>query len=274
MSSAPNISQLGVPSAVSRVLHSGRVWIIQGVGTLVWLALAYACFRIGSASAGRLAGSAGLACLLAYLAAFLQRTALRVYRRERLGDARRGSRRKKAHHRKVLEWLPDAATILVLFVALAGLAAIVRQSLPQALEHAASWLTVELGRPVDFRVLEARAVSLEFVIGWILFILFWLPLAAAGLLGEASLWSAAGRGWRRLQYWLGTLASFVVGYLALWELAGLGPGLQGILPMTAGFYARLTLGYGIALGSWLVILALAEESISAAEPRSLDDTWD
>jgi len=29
-----------VASAVRRVFHNGRVWTIQGVGTLLWLALA------------------------------------------------------------------------------------------------------------------------------------------------------------------------------------------------------------------------------------------
>jgi hypothetical protein len=50
--------------------------------------------------------------------------------------------------------------------------------------------------------------------------------------------------------------------------------LSGIVRPTASLYARLALGYAVALGAWLVILALAEESSTTTEPRSLDDTWD
>ena len=274
MSPAPKISQHGVPSAVSRVLHSGRVWIIQGVGTLVWLALAYAGFRMGKASAWRLAGSALLACFLAYLAVFLQRTALRVYRRERLGDARLGSQESKDRRRRILEWFPHAALVIILFAALVWIYDVIRDTLPCALDHAASWLTAQLGRPVDFRVLEARAISLEIVLVWLMFVLFWLPLAAAALLGEISLWRAAKRAWRSLRYWLGTLASFVIGYLAVWEFSGRALQEYGNGGQAVTLVAGLALGYAVALGAWLVILALAEESIATGGPRSVDDTWD
>jgi membrane protease YdiL (CAAX protease family) len=135
-------------------------------------------------------------------------------------------------------------------------------------------LTLELSRPVDFRVLEARAMSLEFVVAWFLFVLFWLPLAAAALLGEIGSWRAARRAWGRLRYWLGTLASFVVGHFALLLLGGWLFERQRFTGQLAKNLAGLALGYAIALGSWLVILALAEEAISAPEPRAVDETWD
>jgi len=274
MSPAPRISQRGVPSAVSRVLHSGRVWTIQGVGTLVWLALAYACYRMGRANGWRLAGAAILAIFLAYLAPFLQRTALRVFRRERLDAARPGRRARKIRRRKFLEWFPGAAIVILLFAALVWVHGAIRNALPGALEHAANWLTRQLGRPFDFHALEARAISFEFVMAWFFFVLFWLPLAAAALVGEGNLWRAAARAWRRLRYWLGTLACFVVGHLAFRHLAGWALRGKAIAGQPAGHLAGLALGYAIALGAWLVILALVEEDISAAEPRSLDDTWD
>jgi len=75
VSAALKASQSGALSAVQRVLRSGRVWAIQGVGTLFFLALGYAWFWIHEAEWWELAGSAVLAIFLAYLAVFLQRTA-------------------------------------------------------------------------------------------------------------------------------------------------------------------------------------------------------
>jgi hypothetical protein len=253
MSPEPNISLRGVPSAISRVLQSGRVWAIQGVGTLVWLALAYAAFRIGGASAWRLVCSAVLVIFLTYLGAFLQRTALRVYRRERQSAARPGRQGGKIRHRQFSEWLPDGAFIFVLFVALVGLYGVSKQALHTALWH---------------------PEPLEFALLWLFFIVIWLPLEAAVLLGERSMWGAARRAWRRVSFWLETLACVVVIHLVFWTLVQWlqpGKGFRAASPATLGL---LALGYALALGAWLLTLAIVEVSISSAEPRSLDDTWD
>ena len=275
MSPVTRISQRGVPSAVSRVLHSGRVWLIQGVGTLVWLALAYFWFWIREAKWWQLAGSVVLALFLAYFAAFLQRTALRVYRRDRLGPEKLAAvQRNELRRRKVREWLPGAVFVFLLFAGFGWLAAELREALPGATQTAASWLTLHLRRPVDAYRLQQRAESLEFIGAWLLFVLIWLPLAAASFLDERGMWRAAARAWRSLRYWLGTLACAVAGHVAFWQLAGWVPKVNGIAAETASMIARLVLAYVIALGAWLVILALVEEAISSALPRSPDDTWD
>jgi hypothetical protein len=154
------------------------------------------------------------------------------------------------------------------------LAAKLVEGLPAGTQSAASWLTLHVRHPVDPYLLQQRAESLEFVGGWFLFVLIWLPLAAAAFLGESSMWRAALRAWRSLRYWLGTLTCAVVGDVAFWKLAEWVPKLDGIAGQTASMIARLALGYVIALGAWLVTLALVEEAISAAVPRSPDDTWD
>jgi hypothetical protein len=274
MSDAPKVSQRGVPSSVQRVLHSGRVWVIQGIGTLLWLALAYAWFWIHEAKWWELAGSVLLAVLLAYLAAFLQRTALRVYRRERLGVLGPAAPGKRSRPRPVRQWLPGAALVLILLVALVWLSDVIQSALPDATQHFASWLTLHLRRPVDPYLLQQRVESIEFVGAWFLFVVIWLPLAAAALLGERRMWPAAVRAWRRLQYWFATIGCAVVGDVAFWKLAGWVPRVKGIAAQSASMLARLSLGYVIALGAWLVILALVEEAISNRTPRSPDDTWD
>jgi hypothetical protein len=257
MSPAPNISQRGVPAAVGRVLHSGRVWTIQGVGTVAWLALAYGCIRLGRSGAWRLAGSALLALFLAYLAAFLQRTALRVYRRERLGEVMPGNRRGGVRHRKSSGWVPDAAIVFALFMALVGWNAVILQWLPDSLLGYAWWI--------------------EVFVAWFLFIIFWLPLAASALLGQRSIWQPAARAWKRPGYWLGTLASTVMCLLVLISVVSqsdLIHWLEGASSMNGQMMALLALGFAIALGAWLVILAMVEESVSSVQPRSPDDTWD
>lgn len=274
MSAVSRISQRGVPSAVSRVMRSGRVWTIQGLGTLLWMVMAYWWLWIREARWWQLACSALLALFLAYFAVLMQRTALRVYRRDRLGAFGRAERGSHARRRKFLKWLPAAALVFVLFAALVWITGELQSVLPDAVHAVASWLTLHLRRPVDPYLLEQRVESLEFVGAWFLFVLVWLPFAAAALLGEDGMWRAARRAWRRVSYWLGTLACAVVGHFAFWKLAEWVPKVNGIAAQTASMLARLALGYVIALGAWLVILAQVEEAISAAVPRSPDDTWD
>jgi hypothetical protein len=272
MSADPMISQRGVPSPVLRVLHSGRVWTIQGLGTLLWLALAYAWLWIREAKWWHLAGSALLALFLLYLAAFLQRTALRVYRRVRISgmDAAFGRRtiRRRAFH----QWLPGAVLVALLFAALVWLSIVLQDALPVMTQRVASWLTLHLRRPVDPYRLETRAEALFFVGPWFQFVVFWLPLAAAALLGEPGLWRSAARAWRKWRYWLSTLACVAIGYLSFSKLAEWVPRVRGIAGQSASMFARLLLGYVIALGAWLVILALVEEAIAPA--TSPDETQD
>ena len=274
MSAAPKDSQNGVLSAVRRALRSGRVWAIQGLGTLLLLALAYAWFWIHEAKWWELAGSVVLAVFLAYLAVFLQRTALRVYRRDRLGGLGLGASGGKSRRLPLRQWLPGAVLVFALYVALVWMSEVILAALPDATQHLASWLTLHLRRPVDPYLLQERVESAEFVGVWFLFVVFWLPFAAASLLGERRMWSAAVRAWRRPGYWLGTLVCAVVGHVDFWKLAGWVPQVKGIAAQSASMLARLSLGYVIALGAWLVILALVEEAIANRAPRSPDDTWD
>ena len=269
MSAAVRIGQEGVPSAVRRVLQSGRVWAIQGVGSLVVFALAYAWLWIREARWWQLAGSLLLALFVAYLAVFLQRTALRVFRRDRLSASGAGAAGGKA--RALLEWLPGALLVFVLFTALVWVAGKLHTDLPDATQYVASWLTLHLRRPVDPYRLTGRVQSIEFTGAWFLFVLVWLPLAAAALLGESPLWRAAARAWKRAGYWFATLACVVVGYVGFWKLAEWVPKAKGIAVETASMAARLAVGYVIALGAWLVILALVEEAIAAPVPRSPED---
>lgn len=271
MSSASRISQRGVPSVVRRVLHSGRAWTIQGIGTLLFLALAYAWLWIHEARWLQLAGSFLLALFLAYLAVFLQRSALRIFRRERLSEL--GLKPASARARPVRQWLPGAVLVFFLFAALAGMACKLHAELPDAAQSAASWLTLHLRRPVDPDRLTQRVQAAEFVGVWFAFVVLWLPLAAAALVGESELWGVAMRAWRSLRYWLATLVCAVVGHTAFWKLAEWVPKAKGIAMETASMLARFAVGYVIALGAWLVILALVEEAIAAPQ-RSPDDTWD
>ena len=253
MSPTPQIFQRGALSPVSRVLQSGRVWAIQGVGTILWLALARTCLLIGTDGAWRLAASIVLAIFLSYLAAFLQRTALRVYRRERLRELAL-DRQRKSRPLQPQEWILDAATVFVMFVALVGLVIAIPDVLPDLLK---SELTTA-------------------ILAWFFLIVFWLPIAAAALLGERRMWGAAARAWRLPKYWLGTLACLAVWQLVLGQLlqSEVVHWVEGATNLGAAAFGLLLAAYGIALGAWLVILALAEECISRPEPRSLDDTWD
>ena len=263
-----------VASAVRRVFHNGRVWTIQGVGTLLWLALAYAALWIREAKAWEVAGSALLALFLVYLAAFLQRTALRVYRRARLHGLGPAQGRAARRPRTIGQWLPGAVLVAVLFALLAWLCAWMGEMLPVAAQKVASWLTLHLRRPVDpFRV-QAGAESVIFLGPWFLFVVLWLPLAAAALLGEAGLWRSAARAWRQARYWVATLVCVAIGYFSFWKLAEWVPKVRGIPGQTASMVGRLALGYVIALGAWLVILALVEEAIASEPVPSLDDTQD
>lgn len=251
------LSRGGAPSVVSRALRSARVWVIQGVGTLICLALAYACLQIGKANWLQLTACSILALFLVYVAAFLQRTALRVFRRDRLEKARRGKKKYKVEHREAKEWLPDAAIVLVLFMALAGWNAVVLQWLPDAL--------------------LAHVEMLEAALVWLLFVILWLPLAAGALLGESSLWRPAVRAWKRPNYWLGTLASAAVCWFApisLLSQSKVPHWLEGAESLDGEGLLLVVLVYVILLGAWLVILALVEAAIAAPEQRSLDDTWD
>jgi hypothetical protein len=272
MSAVLRIGQQGVPSAVRRVLESGRVWAIQSVGSLLLFALAYAWLWIREARWWQLAGSLLLALFIAYLAVFLQRTALRVFRRDRLGAPAPATAGAKS--RTLLQWLPGALLVFLLFVALVLLAGKLHQALPNATQFVGSWLTLHLRRPVDPYRLTARVQSVEFTGAWFLFVVVWLPLAAAALLGESGLWRAAARAWRRLGYWLATLACVVVGYTAFWKLAEWVPKVKGVAVETASMAARLAVAYVIALGAWLVILALVEEAVAGPAPRSPDETAD
>jgi len=269
MSAALKMEQRGVPSAVRRVLNNGRVWAIQGMGTPLLLALAYAWFWIREARWWQLTGSLLLALFILYLAVFLQRTALRVFRRDRLGAAAAGGKA-----RSLAAWLPRAVLVVFVFAALAWVAGELHDELPSATQFVSSWLTLHLRRPVDPYLLTQRVQSVEFTGAWLLFVVLWLPLAAAALLGESALWRAAAHAWRRLGYWLATLACVVVGYVAFWKLAEWVPKLKGIPAQTASMLARLGVAYVIALGAWLVILALVEEAIAGPAPRSPDETWE
>jgi len=164
--------------------------------------------------------------------------------------------------------------VFALYVALVWLSEVILAALPDATQHLASWLTLHLRRPVDPYLLQERVESSEFVGVWLLFVVIWLPFAAASLLGERGMWAAAVRAWRRPGYWLGTLICAVVGHLAFWKLAGWVPQVKGIAAPPVSMLARLALAYVIVLGAWLVILALVEESISDRAARSPDDTWD
>ena len=273
MSATPTISQRGVPSAVRRVLAGGRVWIIQGVGTLLVAALAWAWFWIDEARVWQIAASILLALFVLYLAAFLQRTALRVYRRDRLGAI--GPKGAAAPQRRTLrQWLPGAVLVFVFFAVLVWGYGEIREALPDAVQFIALWLTLRLRSPVDPYLLERRWEAVQFLLPWLLFVVLWLPLAAAALLGESGIWRAAARAWLRLRYWLGTLVCAAVGYYAFTKLSAWVPSVKGIAMQSASMAARLALAYVIALGSWLVILALAEESISAPRERNPHDTWD
>src|SRR5271154_3076466 len=106
MTGEPRVSQRGVPSTVRRVLRSGRVWVIQGVGTLLLFVLAYAWLWIHEARWWQLAGSLLLALFLVYLAAFLQRTALRVYRRDRLDTTGAPPAAGRSSRRPSRRWFP------------------------------------------------------------------------------------------------------------------------------------------------------------------------
>ena len=276
MTDQPKVSQRGVPAVVQRVLHSGRVWTIQGVGTLLLLAVGYGWLWMREAHWWQLAVSALLALLIAYLAAFLQRTALRIYRRDRLGAVGApppvpgGARPRRA----VREWLPGAAIVFVLFLAVAWASGAIDDRMPDAMQVAASWLTLHLRRPVDPTRLQQRWETIDFLLPWFFFVILWLPPAAAALLGEAAIWGAALRAWRKLRYWLGTLACAAVGYVTFVKLAGWVPEVRGLGAQTMSMVARVGLGYVILLGSWLVTLALVEESIAGHRAVSPDETWD
>lgn len=272
MSGAPRVSQQGVPAVVQRVLRSGRVWTIQGLGTLLWLALAYAWLWIREARWWQLAGSLALALFLLYLATFLQRTALRVFRRERQSMPGTPRVRPAAGKRTLRDWLPGAVLVAVLFAFLVWLAVIWRSALPGVTESVASWLSLHLRRPVDPYRLQARAAILAFIGPWFLLVVVWLPLAASALLGEEGVWKSAARAWKSARYWLATLVCFAVGDLVFWKLVGWTPRVHGIPGESASMAVRLVVGYVIALGSWLVILTLVEEAI--APPSSPDDTQD
>src|SRR5208282_6569461 len=100
--------------------------------------------------------------------------------------------------------------------------------------------TLHLRRPVDPYLLQARVESAEFVGVWFLFVVVWLPFAAASLVGERELWAAATRAWRRPGYWLGTLVCAVVGHVAFWKLAAWVPQVKGIAAQSASMVARLS----------------------------------
>ncbi len=198
-----------------------------------------------------------LSIFLVYLAAFLLRTELRVFRRDRLAKARVGRRAYKVRHREPKEWVPDAAIVLLLFLALVGWNAVMLQWLPDALPGNLEWI--------------------EAILAWLLFVILWLPLAAAALLGDGSLWRPAVRAWSRPGYWAGTLASAAVcwfSFFALLDGSGLIHWLEGTARLTGAGVATLLLMYAILLGTWLMIAALVEEAIAAPERRSLEDTWD
>jgi len=117
----------------------------------------------------------------------------------------------------------------------------------------------------------------EAVLAWLLFFIFWLPLAAAALLSDRSLWKPALRAWRCPHYWLGTLASAAVCSCALVGLltqTDVIHWLEGAANLNGEMLVILALVYAIVLGAWLMILALVEEAIAAPELRSLEDTWD
>ena len=274
MTTTPKISQRGVPAVVRRVLASGRVWIIQGVGTLLVAALAWSWFWMDEARVWQIAASAVLALLVLYLAAFLQRTALRVYRRDRLGAIGPQGPAAAPQRRTLRQWMPGAALVFVFLAALVWGYGEIREALPDAVQFIALWLTLHLRSPVDPYLLERRWETVQFVLPWLLFVVVWLPPAAAALLGEKRIWRAAARAWLRLRYWLGTLVCAAVGYYAFTKLSGWVPSVKGIGMQTVSMAARLGVGYVTALGSWLVILALAEESIAASRERNPDDTWD
>jgi len=257
MSSAAIVPQRGIPSAVGRVFRSGRAWVIEGVGTLLWLALAAGCFRIFSGHGLRLAACLLLAACAVYIAAFIERTALRVFRRDRLARLRRGRRVYKVPHRKPQEWLPDASIVFVLFLALAGWNAVILQ-----------WLPVNLLGPWEWY---------EAVLAWLMFIVFWVPLEAAALLGERGLWSPAMRAWKRPEYWVWTLGCSAMCLLALLVLLSQTDfihWMEGAERLGGGTLLMLALTYGIMLGAWLMVLAFVEQAIAAPEERSLEDTWD
>ncbi len=257
MSTAPNLSRDGVPPDLSRALRSGRVWVIQSVGTLVWLALAYACLRIGRANGWRLTAATILGIFLVYLAAFLSRTALRVFRRSRLAGERAGKRGYKIPHRAAKEWLPDAAIVFLLFIALVGWNAVVLQSLPDAWMGYVEWI--------------------EAVLAWLFFFIFWLPLAAASLLGESGLWRPAMRAWHKPSYWLRTLAGVaVISFVLIFLLrqTEVVHWLEGAARLDGEALVTLVVVYAILLAAWLILLALVEAAIAAPERRSLEDTWD
>jgi amino acid transporter len=272
MSGAPRFSRQGVPAVVQRVLQSGRVWTIQGLGSLLWLALAYASLWIHEARWWQLAGTLALALFLLYLATFLQRTALRVFRRERQSMPGTPKERPASGRQKLRDWLPAAVLVAFLFAILGWLAVLWKSALPDMTLAVASWLSLHLRRPVDPYRMQRRAENLVFIGPWFLLVVVWLPLAASALLGERGPWKSAARAWKSGRYWLATLVCVAVGHLGFWKLADWVPHVNGIPGESASMVVRLVVGYVIALGSWLVILALVEEVI--APPSSPDDTQD
>jgi len=238
-----------------------RLWALHVVANAFLVFGVYAWLSIGDADAAQLIGTIIYGVAIAFLAVWLHAGTFRYF-----GADARDTRLRIAF------WnvLPSLAPFALLAIVAATVYALFSRAGAQTADTGAtiaSWLTLELRRPV-------RPVAVARVLLWILRLVEWFgaPLVFLPLASET-----AANGWRglarnplatlRRRYALLCPALLLAAFLIPGLIANWVPGLHGVTLQTVSAIVRFAIAWLILITAWLALVretAIADSATAAA----------
>jgi len=216
---------------------------IHLVGTALLMWLGYTWLGLGESRAGALLGSFVVALLFLLLVCWLYGASFRFFDERRVAGA----------FRVTLGRVPALAVAVLLGLFVYWLVVLLVAAADGKALPVASWLTLQLRKPVRPYTVRHVFEAVFWAIEWIVLPLLLLPMLAAisarGFRGFGSI----GAGWHRRLYWLKTP---VLVLLAIWvplKLLAWAPHMKTFRMEMASFVARAAVAYLLFVAGWLAL---------------------
>ncbi len=224
----------------------GNVAALHLAANAMLAGLGYYWLGTSESSAGPLAWSALVVVALVFLACWLNAGTLLYFREGRDGFAR------------VLPRLFPVLALAAVLIAVYVLLARWDEYSVKPSAGTASWLTMNLRRPVKPAAMLAAFHAGLWLVRWVVVPVLALPLMA-DLAAEG--WSGLrrfGRGARNWRYWLVTVILVWCAFVAPFKLLGWVPQVGSFGLEMASFTARLVAAYLLFQGGWLALLFFSQ----------------
>lgn len=239
-----------------------KLVLLHLVGNALLLSLGYYWLGVGESSGMRLAWSALVVAIFLCLTVWLHGTAFAYFG---VNDFKAAVR---IAMRNLLPLLAVAVAILIVYLLLAWW----RNYSGQPAFKIASYLTLNLRKPVKpNNVLRVFSVVL-WLVRWVILPVLFLPLAA----------NIANKGWigfrggswklsKRWIYWLEVPLLLLCSFWIPFKLMGWVPPVGGFAMEMTSFLIRLVIAYLLFVGAWLVLAFVTSGgSPRASQPSSVD----